>query len=78
MSVTYRLGAIGFAHMHVNSLLDRFAELPNVEWVACADTVPAVLCVLGAKDDDIESLLCQHLAIVVVDLWDADHFLGAL
>jgi predicted dehydrogenase len=42
MSKTYRLGVIGFAHMHVNSLMDRFAELPNVEWVACADTVPAV------------------------------------
>jgi predicted dehydrogenase len=52
MANTYRLGAIGFAHMHVNTLLDRFAELPaarvagatvaNVEWVACADTVPAV------------------------------------
>jgi hypothetical protein len=38
----YRLGVIGFAHMHVNTLLDRFAELPNVEWVACADTVPDV------------------------------------
>ena len=42
MSRTYRLGVIGFAHMHVNSLIARFAELPNVEWVACADTVPAV------------------------------------
>jgi hypothetical protein len=28
--------------MHVNTLIDRFAELPNVEWVACADTIPAV------------------------------------
>ena len=42
MSQTYRLGVIGFAHMHVNTLIDRFAELPNVKWVACADTVPAV------------------------------------
>lgn len=42
MSRTYRLGVLGFAHMHVNTLMDRFAELPNVEWVACADTVPAV------------------------------------
>lgn len=39
---TYRVGAIGFAHMHINSLLDSFAKLPNVEWVACADTVPRV------------------------------------
>jgi predicted dehydrogenase len=37
----YRLGVIGFAHMHVNTLIDRFAELSNVEWVACADTIPA-------------------------------------
>ncbi len=40
MPRTYRLGAIGFAHMHVNSLLDAFAKLPNVAWVACADTIP--------------------------------------
>jgi predicted dehydrogenase len=38
----YRVGVIGFAHMHVNSLLDSFAKLPSVEWIACADTVPAV------------------------------------
>lgn len=41
MSKTYRVGAIGFAHMHINGLLDEFAALPNVQWVACADTVPA-------------------------------------
>src|SRR5579862_9203858 len=39
---TYRVGVIGFAHMHINELMRRFNELPNVEWVACADTVPAV------------------------------------
>jgi predicted dehydrogenase len=42
MSKTYRVGVIGFAHMHINTLLSSFAQLPNVEWVACADTVPAV------------------------------------
>lgn len=42
MSKTYRVGAIGFAHMHINHLLDEFAKLPNVEWVACADNTPAV------------------------------------
>lgn len=36
----YRLGVIGFAHMHVNELMRTFNQLPNVEWVACADTVP--------------------------------------
>lgn len=42
MPTTYRLGCIGFAHMHVNDLLDAFDRLPNVEWAACADTVPAI------------------------------------
>ena len=42
MSKIYRMGVIGFAHMHVNTLIDHFAELPNVEWVACADTIPTV------------------------------------
>ena len=37
---TYRVGVIGFAHMHINSTLDHFDDLPNVEWVACADTEP--------------------------------------
>lgn len=45
--MAYRLGAIGFAHMHINSLLSRFDELPasgvaEVEWIACADTIPAI------------------------------------
>ena len=42
MTKTYRVGVIGFAHMHINTLLDAFARLSNVEWVACADTVPLV------------------------------------
>ena len=42
MTRTYRVGVIGFAHMHVNHLLDTFAALPNIEWVACADTEPLV------------------------------------
>ncbi len=37
-----RVGVIGFAHMHVNDVLGRFAKLPHVQWVACADTVPDV------------------------------------
>ncbi|HVB96598.1 MAG TPA: Gfo/Idh/MocA family oxidoreductase [Chloroflexota bacterium] len=40
MAKKYRLGVIGFAHMHVNELMRRFAELDSVEWVACADTIP--------------------------------------
>ncbi|MGA2974739.1 MAG: Gfo/Idh/MocA family oxidoreductase [Spirochaetia bacterium] len=42
MNAAYRLGVIGFAHMHINTLMDEFAKLPGVEWVACADTTPAV------------------------------------
>ena len=42
MSKTYRVGVIGFAHMHINTLLNQFAKRPNIDWVACADTVPAV------------------------------------
>lgn len=41
MPKTYRVGVIGFAHMHINELMRSFAELPNVAWVACADTAPA-------------------------------------
>ena len=37
---TWRVGVIGFAHMHVNALIDSFAQLPNVQWVACADSRP--------------------------------------
>lgn len=39
---TYRVGVIGVAHMHVNELMRRFHELPNVEMVAIADTRPEV------------------------------------
>jgi len=39
---TYRVGVVGFAHMHVNTLMRSFSELPCVQWVACADTVPDV------------------------------------
>jgi predicted dehydrogenase len=39
---SYRVAVIGVAHMHVNELMRKFAELPNVEMVAIADTVPEV------------------------------------
>jgi predicted dehydrogenase len=41
MPRSYRLGIIGFAHMHVNNLAGLFAQHPQVAWVACADTRPA-------------------------------------
>lgn len=42
MSKTYRIGVIGFAHMHINHLLERFAAHPQAALVACADTPPLV------------------------------------
>ncbi|HEV8633919.1 MAG TPA: Gfo/Idh/MocA family oxidoreductase [Chloroflexota bacterium] len=42
MPRTYRVAVVGVAHMHVNELMRRFAELPNVEMVAIADTTPEV------------------------------------
>lgn len=40
MPKTYRLGVIGFAHMHVVNVAALFAKHPQVTWVACADTKP--------------------------------------
>lgn len=37
----YRVGVIGFAHMHINELIRSFSQSEQVEWVACADTLPA-------------------------------------
>jgi predicted dehydrogenase len=37
---TYRVGVIGFAHMHVNELVDRFIATGRANIVACADTIP--------------------------------------
>ncbi|MBC7237433.1 MAG: Gfo/Idh/MocA family oxidoreductase [Chloroflexi bacterium] len=36
----YRLGIIGFGHMHINNVAQLYAAHPQVEWVGCADTVP--------------------------------------
>jgi len=38
----YRVGIIGFGHMHVSNLAALYAEHPQVKLVACADTVPAL------------------------------------
>lgn len=40
MSKTYRVGVIGFAHMHINSLIQQFGAHPQVQLVGCADTDP--------------------------------------
>lgn len=42
MSKKYRVGIIGFGHMHINNVSQMYDKHPQVEWVACADTVPAV------------------------------------
>ncbi len=39
----YRVGVIGFAHMHVTSLVKDFLSLGNkIEWVACSDVKPLI------------------------------------
>ncbi len=38
---TYRVGIIGFGHMHVNNVAALYAKHPQVVMAACADTVPA-------------------------------------
>ena len=42
MSTKYRVGIIGFGHMHINHVAEVFSAHPSVQWVACADTVPRV------------------------------------
>lgn len=37
---TYRVGIIGFGHMHINNVAALYARHPQVEMAACADTVP--------------------------------------
>jgi predicted dehydrogenase len=39
-SASYQVGVIGFAHMHVNELVDRFVASGRTRIVACADTQP--------------------------------------
>jgi predicted dehydrogenase len=40
MSKKVRLGIIGFGHMHINNVAALYGAHPQVEWAACADTVP--------------------------------------
>lgn len=50
MSKVWKMGVLGFAHMHVNSLISNFNDIPGVEWVACADTKPSVKPVSNQSD----------------------------
>lgn len=42
MANRFRIGVIGFAHMHVNHLVERFAVHTQADLAACADTAPLV------------------------------------
>ncbi len=70
MSKTYRLGAIGFSHMHINHLLDEFADLPNIEWVACADTVPTVRPLSRKRSTRAANLKRAHEVIGIPKIYD--------
>lgn len=37
---SYRVGIVGFAHMHINNVAALYAQHPQVTLAACADTVP--------------------------------------
>ena len=63
MARTYRLGVIGFAHMHVNTLMRTFADMPNVEWIACADTVPEVPELIEVRSCRAANLRYAHESI---------------
>lgn len=41
MARRYRVGVVGFAHMHVNELVERVAATGRCDFVGVADTVPA-------------------------------------
>ncbi|MGC9520352.1 MAG: Gfo/Idh/MocA family protein [Anaerolineae bacterium] len=70
MDKTYRVGAIGFAHMHVNHLIDEFNKLPNVEWVACADTVPEIPSVSTEPATRKHNLKWAHEEIGIPNVYD--------
>lgn len=36
----YRVGIIGFGHMHINHVAEVYDDHPQVQWVAASDTVP--------------------------------------
>ena len=73
MSKTYRLGAIGFAHMHINHLLDEFNKLPNIEWVACADNTPAVPSRTMKPSGRLMNLKYAHETIGIPKVYDCYH-----
>jgi predicted dehydrogenase len=67
---TYRVGVIGFAHMHINELMRSFAALPNVQWLACADTVPVVPELVKARFTRQWNLEHAHQDIGIPTVYD--------
>jgi predicted dehydrogenase len=49
--------------MHINTLMDQFRALPNVQWVACADPVPEVPELVEVKDSRAWNLRYAREAI---------------
>ena len=56
MAKVWKMGVLGFAHMHVNSLISNFNDIPGVEWVACADTKPSVKPVSDQNDTRTDNI----------------------
>ena len=57
---SYRVGVIGFAHMHVNELVDRFIATGRADIVACADTqprTPSTITVEGSRRANMQRTL---------------------
>ena len=55
-----RVGVIGFAHMHVNELVDRFIATGRADIVACADTeprTPSMTTVEGSRKANLQRAL---------------------
>ena len=60
MARRYRVGVVGFAHMHVNELVERLAATGRCDFVAVADTVPAtpsLTTVEGSRRANLERAL---------------------
>ncbi len=54
----YRVSVIGFAHMHVNELVDRFIAAGRAEIVACADPrTPSLTTVEGSRQANLKRTL---------------------
>ncbi len=70
MGKTYRLGALGFAHQHINDLLPRFGRLPNIEWVACADNKPMVVSHTMKEDGRLANLKHAHKVVGIPKVYD--------